>query len=110
MRYSDLCWPERLNLGILSKILSEKLVGKIIEQYADKPLSERTIVLPSRLIIRKCVGHHLGQLVSEGQMTWTEAMRNLKGGFKLKDLNLTRKQMKRFHRQRSEEILREEKK
>lgn len=110
MRYSDLHWPKRLNLGILSEILSEKMMGELIEEYANKPASERTIILPSRLIIRKCVGHYLGQEVAKGHLSWTLAMRKLKGGFKLKDLNLTRKQMKRFFKQRNEEILREEKK
>lgn len=54
-------------------------MGKIIEQYADRPLSERIIVLPSRLIIRKCAGHYLGQQVSQGRLTWAQAMKKLKG-------------------------------
>lgn len=109
MQYDDLSWPKRLNLNILSEILPSELMGELIGQYADKPLSQRKITLPSRLNIRKCVAHRLGQLVSEGRMTWAEAMKKLKGGFRLKDLNLTRKQMKNFYRQRQKEIAKEKK-
>ena len=108
MRISQLNFPKGLNLELLKKDLSEKKLMDLIIENCEKDREARRIILPSKKCLRKIVFHYYGKKVSEGKMTWNQAMKKLRDGFdSLKDLGLERKVVRRLFFQREKEIAKE---
>lgn len=55
MRYSDLIFPKAMNLHLLSEILDDDQMMKLILKNESKERKARRIILPSRKLLRKCV-------------------------------------------------------
>ncbi len=108
MKFSDLNFPKGLNLELLEEILPEKKLMELIIANCEKERVARRIILTSKKCLRKIVFHYYGKKVSEGKMTWNQAMKKLREGFdSLKDLGLERKVVKRLFFQREKEIIKE---
>jgi len=59
MRLNDLNLPKGLNVDFLLRFLSEEELMILIGEMADKPRSERKVILPSRSCMRKCLVYYL---------------------------------------------------
>lgn len=102
---SKLAWPRTYRVHELAEILDEKSLLSLLIYFADKSPKERTFLFPRRQVIRKVLSHYYGQKVEAGELSWDEVMEILKGKFEsLKQIGISRKEIKRLHRQRSEEI------
>jgi len=55
MKFSDLKFPKAMNLHLLSEILDEEKMMKLILKNEGKERKARRIILPSRKLLRKCV-------------------------------------------------------
>jgi len=108
VRLSNLSFPKGLNLDLLRDILPEKTFERLILENKDRGREERRIILPSLKTIRKCIFYHYGLRVFKKEMTWEEAMKELKGNFKtLKELGISRKDVKKHFKRRMKEIIKE---
>lgn len=103
--FKKLIWPKSAHVELLSKILGEEKTMELISFFANRPVNERLVRFPKKVVILKLVTFYFGQKEKRGEMTWPEIMNELKGKFRtLKELGLSRKEVKRLYKQRLKEI------
>ena len=101
-------WPQKSGLQKIGKILPEDYLIDLILHFANKSKKERIIEFPSLHVLKKIVCYHYGTLVEKEKMSWDEVMEELKEKFKtLKELDISRKEVKRLYLQRQKEIEKE---
>lgn len=106
--FSKIIWPKNSRIDLLSEVLPEDMLMKLITHFSDKSEEERIVRFPNKQTIREIIFHFYGTLVAQGTMSWDEVMIELKGKYKtLKELGFDRKEVKRLYFQRSKEILKE---
>ncbi len=76
MKYYDLIFPQALNLHLLSEILDEEKMMKLILQNENKERKARRIILPSRKLLRKCVIYYYAKKHGED---FDQVLKALKG-------------------------------
>lgn len=107
MKYSEIIFPQGLNLHLLSGILDDDQMMKLVLQNENKERTARRIILPSRKLLRKCVIYHY---VRRHKGNFDEVMRELKGDFKSQnEALLNRKKIIKLYEQRCKEIEKENK-
>lgn len=105
MKYSEIIFPQGLNLHLLSEILDDDQMMKLILKNESKERKARRIILPSRKLLRKCVIYHH---VKKHGGNFDEVLRELKGDFKSQnEALLNRKKIIKLYNQRCKEIERE---
>ncbi len=105
MKYSEIIFPQGLNLHLISEILDDDQMMKLVLQNESKERTARRIILPSRKLLRKCVIYHYVKRHGEN---FGEVMRELKGDFKSQnEALLNRKKIIELYNQRCKEIKRE---
>jgi len=105
MKLRDLQLPKGLNLDLLLNVLLEDELLVLIEDFADKPRSERKVILPSRSCIRKCLVFYL---VEKHKGDFSKVMQVLKdNGSPLASHGHYITNVKRLYRTRCAEIKRE---
>ena len=106
--FSKLAWPWAYRVHELSEILDEESLVALIIHFADKSPKERAFLFPRRQVIRKVLAHHYGTLVEQKKMSWDQVMKVLKGQFEtLREVGITRKEVRRLYEQRCREKKRE---
>ena len=106
----ELVFPRGLNLNILSTIIPKGKLLKLLMDYADKPRTERRIVLPSHKTIRKIYSHFVYKKILSGDLSWDEFKRDLKKDIgSIKALGFSKHNVKKFYLQRQKEVERESK-
>jgi len=106
---SKLAWPGNYRIHELAEVLDEKNLIALIIHFADRSPKERAFLFPRRQVIKKVLSHHFGKKVEDGELSWDEVMEDLKDRFtELKQIHITRKEVKRLFRQRRKEILEEQ--
>lgn len=103
----DLSFAPRSGMGILQKLMPNKILWEIVKRFKDEDKKVRAITLPSAHDLKKSIAYFFGEKVSRGEMTWEEVVKIWRGKLKLKDGGLSMKEMKRLHAQRAKEILKE---
>ena len=106
IKFSDLSWPKGLNLHLLREFISEDKLMKLIMAHVDDDRETREIILPSRKTAKKVFAHWLAK---QHNWNWDAVMDDLRDGeiVWLRNLGLSREQLKRFAMQREREIERE---
>lgn len=108
MRQIDLgklSFPKNTNMNLLTQVLTEREVVKLLNFFADRPPEERIIRLPRRKVILKAICFFYGEQVSLGKMTWDEVVKELEIRFgNLAAVGLSEKEIKRLFDQRTKEI------
>ncbi len=105
MRYEDLNFPKALNLAFLLNFLSKEELMVVIGNYANKPRSQRKIILPSRACLRKCIVYYL---VEKHKGNFDVVMNILRGEEKvLGDALLHKGNIKKLFNQRKKELVNE---
>lgn len=79
-------------------------------ENCEKSRTERRIILPSKVCLKKCLCHHYGSKLANGEMNWDKIIKAIKKRFELlKETDLVnRKQIKKLYFQRQKEIAKEE--
>ncbi len=104
----DLSIPKGLNLDFLDAFISDRQKLKLILDRCSKDRKERIVIFPSKKTLKKLLCHYYGKRVEMGAITWEQAMKKLKGEFEyLKEIGITRQQVKNLFIQREKEIKRE---
>lgn len=94
-----------MNLHLLSEILDEDQMMKLILDNENKERKERRIILPSRKLIRKCIIYCLMQKHEEN---FEEVLKELKGDFKtLEEASFRKDKIIELYTQRKREIANE---
>lgn len=102
MKYSDLIFPKALNLHLLSGILDEEKMMKLILKNESKERKERRIILPSRKLLRKCVIYYYAKKHDEN---FEEVLKALKGDFESpEEAGLREDKIIELYEQRCKEI------
>jgi len=78
MRYGDLIFPKALNLHLLSEILDDDQMMKLVLKNEGKERRARRIILPSRKLLRKCVIYFYAK---KHDGDFEEVLKALKGDF-----------------------------
>ncbi len=105
MKYGDLIFPQALNLHLLSKILDDVQMMKLILQNESKERKARRIILPSRKLLRKCVIYYYAKKHGED---FEEVLKALKGNPESsEDAGLRIDKIIELYNQRCKEIERE---
>jgi len=105
---SKLAWPRAYRIHELAEVLDQESLVALIVHFANKGPKERAFLFPRRQVIRKVLSHYYGQKVQDGELSWDEVMEILKGQFEsLKQIGISRKEIKRLFKQRNFEIERE---
>lgn len=103
--FRKLSWPANLHMDLLSQVLTERQLAKLINFFADRPPGERIIRLPKRQTILKALCFYYGEKVDVGKLTWDEVMEELRLKFgNLEKFGLSRKKVKYLFGQRRREI------
>lgn len=78
-------------------------------ENCEKSRTERRIILPSKVCLKKCLCHHYGSKLANGEMNWDKITKAIKDKFGLlKETDLVnRKQIKKQFLQREKEIIKE---
>jgi len=106
--FSQLKFPQGLNLDLLKEILSEKRFKEFIVKYSREKRVNRRIILPSHKTIKKVFFHYLWDLVETKKMTWDEIKKDFYSELKtLKSAGISKKDVIKFYNQRKKEIIME---
>lgn len=110
MRLKNFMFPANMKMELLSEILDEGTLWKLIIHFMDKSERTRMIRMPKRQTILKLLAFHYGSKVMRGETSWDEVMKSFKKEFDvLKNIGVSRKEFKRLFRQKFKEILKENK-
>ncbi len=102
MRYSNLIFPKAMNLHLLSEILDDDQMMKLILRNEGKERRARRIILPSRKLIRKCIIYFLATKHKEN---FEEVIKELRGKLDTPDEDIFRKdKIIELYQQRKKEI------
>jgi len=102
MKFSDLKFPKAMNLHLLSEILDEEKMMKLILKNEGKERKARRIILPSRKLLRKCVIYYYAK---KHDGDFEEVLRALKGDFESPDeAGLRKDKIIELYEQRKKEI------
>lgn len=109
--FKKLSWPKNIHMDLLSEVIPEDLLLKLLELFRDRSEEERIVRFPKRQTILKCLAYYLGERVESGEISWKEAMQEWKGDYRtLKELGeerigmkTSRKELKNLHQQRKKE-------
>jgi len=108
IKFSELKFPEGLNLSLLSSVLSERKFREFIVAFSSKKRKERRIILPSQKTIKKVFFHYLWSKVENGEITWSEIKNSFRKDFEtLKKAGISKKEVIKKYEQRRLEILSE---
>lgn len=78
MKFSELIFPQALNLHLLSGILDDDQMMNLILKNESKERKARRIILPSRKLLRKCVIYYYAK---KHDGDFEEVLKALKGDF-----------------------------
>lgn len=102
MLIKELSFPRAMNLHLL-ECLGEEALKQLIIANSRKSRLDRRIVLPSQKCLKKVLFHRL-YIKHQGDLD--KITIELRNGFKtLKELNISRKKVEMFYKQRQKEIL-----
>lgn len=102
MRYSNLIFPKALNLHLLSEILDDDQMMKLILKNESKERKARRIILPSRKLLRKCVIYFYA---TKHKGNFEEVLKSLKGDFESpEEAGLRKDKIIELYEQRKKEI------
>ena len=105
MEFSDLIFPQALNLHLLSEVLDEEKMMKLILKNESKERKARRIILPSRKLLRKCVIYYYARKYDEN---FDQVLKALKGDFKSpEEAGLREDKIIELYESRCEEIRKE---
>jgi len=105
---NELNFPKALNLDILSTIVPQKKLLKLMMDYSDKTRFERRIVLPSKKCLRKVYSHYIYKKILAGELTWDDFKKDLRKDIgTIKAVGFSKHNVRKFYNQRQKEILRE---
>ena len=105
MKYSDLIFPQGLNLHLLSEILDDDQMMKLILKNESKERKARRIILPSRKLLRKCVIYYYAK---KHNGNFEEVLKALKGNFESsEEAGFREDKIIELYNQRCKEIERE---
>ena len=108
IKFSQLKFPQGLNLDLLAEVLPEKKFREFIVKFSREKRIDRRIILPSRSCIKKVFFHYLWNLVETEEMSWEEIKISFRKDFKsIKEAGISKKVVKKLYIQRRKEILSE---
>lgn len=102
MKLRTLRLPKGLNIEFLLRFMSEEELMVVIADMADKPRSERKVVLPSRSCMRKCLIFYLGEKYHQDFRKVMDVLRD--NGSVLASHGHYISNVKRLYQQRKKEI------
>lgn len=104
---NEISWPAKLNLEALN-VLDEQTFINLIISHIDEPRKDRTITLPARAILKKCLAHYFGSRVADGSTSWDEVKKSLKKEHgSLRKIKLDTWELRQLYHKRQKEILNE---
>ena len=102
MKYKDLIFPKAMNLDLLSEILDDDEMMKLILKNEGKERRARRIILPSRKLLRKCVIYFY---VKKHGEDFDEVLKALKENLSSSDEDVLRKdKIVELYQQRKKEL------
>lgn len=102
MKYSDLIFPKAMNLHLLSEILDDDQMMKLILENEGKTRKERRIILPSEKLLRKCIIYYL--VIKHGE-NFEKVLEELKGDSEsLDEAGLRKDKILELYENRKKEI------
>ena len=103
----DLTFSPGTGMAILQEFMPSMILWELVKSLKGEDKKARTITLPSAHDLKKAIAYYFGQKVKRDEITWTEVAKIWRGNLKMKESGLSIKEMKRLHKQREREILRE---
>lgn len=105
IQFDELSFPKGLNLDILSIIVPQRKLLKLMMEYSGKTRTERRIMLPSKKCLRKVYSHHIYKRILAGDLTWEDFKKDLRKDIgTIKALGFSKHNVKKFYKQREKEI------
>ncbi len=108
IQFDELNFPKALNLSILSAVIPQDKLLKLLMDYANKTRFERRIVLPSKKCLRKVYSHFVYKKILAKDLTWSDFKKDLRNDIgTIKTLGFSKHNVQKFYHQREKEIERE---
>lgn len=101
IKFSELSFPKALNLHLLSEIITEKALTKLIQENAMKDRKQRRIMLPSYSCLRKVIIYFLMEKYGRD---YSQVMEKLKGSGTMGSQTLQKSNILKLYETRKREI------